>query len=33
MREIEEYDREFPIGGESLNQFIESRRAMQAKNQ
>ncbi|GFF23501.1 ABC transporter CDR4 [Aspergillus udagawae] len=33
MREIDEYDREFPIGGASLEKFIESRRAMQAKNQ
>ncbi|KAL4774475.1 ABC-2 type transporter-domain-containing protein [Aspergillus nidulans var. acristatus] len=33
MREIEEYNREFPLGGESVNKFIESRRAMQSKNQ
>ena len=33
MREIDEYDREYPIGGESLDRFVESRRAMQAKNQ
>jgi hypothetical protein len=33
VREIEEYNQEFPLGGESLNKFIESRRAMQSKNQ
>ncbi|KAL4909703.1 hypothetical protein BDW74DRAFT_143551 [Aspergillus multicolor] len=33
MREIEEYNQEFPLGGESLNKFIESRKAMQSKNQ
>lgn len=33
MREIEEYDQTYPIGGESLDKFIESRRAMQSKNQ
>ncbi|KAL2863758.1 pleiotropic drug resistance family ABC transporter [Aspergillus lucknowensis] len=33
IREIEEYNREFPLGGESVNKFIESRRAMQSRNQ
>ncbi|KAJ5082688.1 ABC multidrug transporter C [Penicillium argentinense] len=33
MREIEEYDQTYPIGGESLQKFIDSRRAMQAKSQ
>ncbi|KAJ5578431.1 ABC multidrug transporter C [Penicillium hispanicum] len=33
MREIEEYDQSYPLGGESLQKFIDSRRAMQAKNQ
>ncbi|KAI9367195.1 ABC-2 type transporter-domain-containing protein [Aspergillus egyptiacus] len=33
MREIEEYNQEFPLGGESVGRFIESRRAMQSKNQ
>ncbi|KAL2852094.1 ABC-2 type transporter-domain-containing protein [Aspergillus pseudoustus] len=32
-REIEEYNREFPLGGESVHKFIESRRAMQSKRQ
>ncbi|KAJ5126912.1 ABC multidrug transporter C [Penicillium atrosanguineum] len=30
-REIEEYDQAYPIGGESLQKFIESRKAMQSK--
>jgi hypothetical protein len=33
MKEIEEYEQEFPLGGESVQKFIDSRRAMQAKNQ
>ncbi|PLB48341.1 pleiotropic drug resistance protein, ABC superfamily [Aspergillus steynii IBT 23096] len=33
MQKIDEYNQEFPVGGESLDQFIESRKAMQAKNQ
>lgn len=33
MKEIEEYDQTYPLGGESLQKFIDSRRAMQAKNQ
>ncbi|KAL4871208.1 hypothetical protein BDV12DRAFT_206795 [Aspergillus spectabilis] len=33
MRDIEEYNQEFPLGGESVGRFIESRRAMQSKNQ
>ncbi|KAL4806551.1 ABC-2 type transporter-domain-containing protein [Aspergillus unguis] len=33
MRDIEEYNREFPLGGESVGKFIESRKAMQSKNQ
>ncbi|KAJ5204724.1 ABC multidrug transporter C [Penicillium cinerascens] len=33
MREIEEYDQTYPIGGESLQKFIDSRKAMQSKGQ
>lgn len=33
MREIEEYEAQFPIGGESVQSFVNSRKAMQAKNQ
>ncbi|KAL2820669.1 ABC-2 type transporter-domain-containing protein [Aspergillus granulosus] len=33
IREIEEYNQEFPLGGESVQKFIESRRAMQSKSQ
>ncbi|ORX90944.1 putative ABC transporter [Basidiobolus meristosporus CBS 931.73] len=33
MREIEEYEQAYPIGGESVGKFIESRKAMQAKSQ
>ncbi|KAB8079584.1 ABC-2 type transporter-domain-containing protein [Aspergillus leporis] len=33
IREIEEYNQEFPLGGESVQKFIDSRRAMQARNQ
>ncbi|KAL4934312.1 pleiotropic drug resistance family ABC transporter [Aspergillus undulatus] len=33
MRDIDEYNQEFPLGGESVGKFIESRRAMQSKNQ
>lgn len=33
IAEIEAYDKEFPIGGEALEKFKESRRAQQAKNQ
>jgi ATP-binding cassette subfamily G (WHITE) protein 2 (PDR) len=33
MQEIKEYDEAHPIGGKSLDKFIESRRAQQAKNQ
>ncbi|KAL2838015.1 ABC-2 type transporter-domain-containing protein [Aspergillus pseudoustus] len=33
IREIEEYNQEFPLGGESVNRFVESRRAMQSKSQ
>ncbi|KAF5860802.1 hypothetical protein ETB97_001022 [Aspergillus alliaceus] len=33
IRDIEEYNQQFPLGGESVQKFIESRRAMQAKNQ
>lgn len=32
MREIDEYERKYPIGGESLDKFVEARRAQQAKN-
>ncbi|KAL1982431.1 hypothetical protein VTN96DRAFT_1336 [Rasamsonia emersonii] len=33
MREIKEYEETYPIGGASVDQFIESRRAQQAKHQ
>ncbi|KAF2460409.1 putative multidrug resistance ABC transporter [Lineolata rhizophorae] len=33
MKEIEEYDRKYPIGGEYLEKFKQSRRAQQAKRQ
>ncbi|PWY88623.1 pleiotropic drug resistance protein PDR [Aspergillus sclerotioniger CBS 115572] len=33
LREIAEYNQEYAIGGESLGKFIESRKAMQSKNQ
>ncbi|KAJ5682612.1 ABC multidrug transporter C [Penicillium macrosclerotiorum] len=33
IREIEEYDQSYPLGGESLQKFVTSRRAMQSKNQ
>ncbi|KAL4798982.1 ABC-2 type transporter-domain-containing protein [Aspergillus venezuelensis] len=33
MRDIEEYNQEFPLNGESVGKFIESRKAMQSKNQ
>ena len=33
MKEIEEYDQSYPLGGESLQKFIDSRRAMQSRNQ
>jgi pleiotropic drug resistance (PDR) family protein len=33
QKEIEEYDQAYPIGGESLQKFIESRKAMQSKGQ
>ncbi|KAJ5091406.1 ABC multidrug transporter C [Penicillium alfredii] len=33
IKEIEEYDQAYPIGGESLQKFIDSRRAMQDRNQ
>ncbi|KAL2006612.1 hypothetical protein VTN00DRAFT_9280 [Thermoascus crustaceus] len=33
MKEIEEYEQKYPIGGESLNNFVEARRAQQAKYQ
>lgn len=33
LREIEEFDTRYPIGGESLKQFQQSRRAQQAKRQ
>jgi len=32
MREIDEYERKYPLGGESLDKFVEARRAQQAKN-
>ncbi|KKK21251.1 hypothetical protein AOCH_004898 [Aspergillus ochraceoroseus] len=32
MRDLDEYHQEFPLGGESVGKFIESRKAMQAKN-
>ncbi|PYI23072.1 putative ABC transporter [Aspergillus violaceofuscus CBS 115571] len=33
LREIAEYNQQYAIGGESLGKFIESRKAMQSKNQ
>lgn len=33
LREIDEYNAEFPIGGASLQKFQESRRAQQSKRQ
>ncbi|PYH97939.1 hypothetical protein BO71DRAFT_395761 [Aspergillus ellipticus CBS 707.79] len=33
IREINEYNQEYTLGGESLGKFIESRKAMQARNQ
>ncbi|KAL4917894.1 ABC-2 type transporter-domain-containing protein [Aspergillus aurantiobrunneus] len=33
LRDIELYNQEFPLGGESVGKFIESRKAMQSKNQ
>lgn len=33
MREIEEYEQQYPIGGESVQEFVKSRKAMQARNQ
>lgn len=32
-REIEEYNREFPIGGENLQRFVASRKAQQSRGQ
>ncbi|KAJ5961268.1 CDR ABC transporter [Penicillium vulpinum] len=33
LKEIADYDQQYPIGGESFNQFVESRKAMQSKHQ
>ncbi|KAL9057263.1 MAG: hypothetical protein Q9162_002467 [Coniocarpon cinnabarinum] len=33
MAEIEQFNKDYPVGGESLAQFKDSRRAQQAKNQ
>ena len=33
MREIEEYEEQYPIGGESVQKFIKSRKAMQSRQQ
>lgn len=33
MKEIEQYEQDFPLGGKSVENFVESRRAMQAKGQ
>ncbi|EEH48113.2 uncharacterized protein PADG_04197 [Paracoccidioides brasiliensis Pb18] len=33
MQDIDEYDARYPVGGESVNKFIESRKAQQAKTQ
>ena len=33
MREIKEYEEQYPIGGESVQKFVQSRKAMQAKKQ
>lgn len=32
-KDIDEYDQSFPLGGESLQKFIDSRRAMQSRGQ
>ncbi|ETI29379.1 hypothetical protein G647_01832 [Cladophialophora carrionii CBS 160.54] len=33
LRDIEEFDRQYPLGGASLDEFKKSRRAVQAKSQ
>ncbi|KAF9890375.1 hypothetical protein FE257_006043 [Aspergillus nanangensis] len=33
MQEIDAYNQQYPTGGEALGRFVESRKAMQAKNQ
>lgn len=33
MKEIEEYENDYPIGGESYKQFVHARKAQQAKSQ
>ncbi len=33
MQEIEEFERQYPIGGPSYNTFVEARKAMQSKRQ
>lgn len=33
MREIDEYEQEYPLGGQSVAKFTEARKAMQAKSQ
>ncbi|KAJ5774780.1 CDR ABC transporter [Penicillium paradoxum] len=33
MKEIADYDEQYPIGGEGFQQFVESRKAMQSKSQ
>ncbi|KAJ5789156.1 uncharacterized protein N7518_006167 [Penicillium psychrosexuale] len=33
LKEIAEYDEQYPIGGESYEKFVESRKAMQSKRQ
>lgn len=32
-REMEEYEQQYPLGGETVDRFVESRKAMQAKGQ
>jgi ABC-type multidrug transport system ATPase subunit len=33
MKELDEYDKKYPFGGEHYNKFVESRQAQQAKHQ
>lgn len=33
MREIQEYEEQFPLGGQSVQKFVDSRKAMQSKKQ
>lgn len=31
MQEIDDYDRSFPVGGDSVNKFVRARKAVQSK--